>query len=54
MVNRKGLEGIQEAVDLQRAIGEKGQQGIKEAVNRVKGGVEEDKVSPVKLVVERA
>jgi hypothetical protein len=54
VVNRKGLEGIQEVVDLQRVIAEKGQEGIREAVNRAKGGMEEGDVSPIKLVVERA
>ena len=55
VVNKKGLEGIQEAIDLQRAIAEKGQEGIKEAIIRARGGVvTDDMVSPVKLVVERA
>jgi hypothetical protein len=53
VVSKKGLEGIQEAVDLQRIIAEKGQEGVKEAISRVKGGEEEDRISPIKLVVER-
>jgi hypothetical protein len=52
VVGTKGLDGIQEAVDLQRVITEKGQEGIKEAMGRV-GRMEGDRVSPVKLVVER-
>lgn len=53
VVNKKGLEGIQEVIDLQRGIAEKGHEGIKEVIKHVKGGREEDKISPVKLVVER-
>ncbi|KAL2194475.1 chaperonin 10-like protein [Corynascus similis CBS 632.67] len=54
VVNRKGLEGIQEAIDLQRAIGEKGQEGVKAAIKHAKGEAAEDEVKPVKLIVERA
>lgn len=53
VVNRKGLEGIQEGIDFQRIIAEKGQEGIKEVIKRVEGGSGGDKTSPVKLVVER-
>ena len=53
VVNRNGLEGIQEAIDLMRVVAEKGQEGIKEAINRRKEGVKEDKISAIKLVVER-
>lgn len=53
VVNRKGLEGIQEVIDLQRLIAEKGHEGVKEVINRVKGGIDEGEISPVKLVVER-
>ena len=53
VVNRKGLEGIQEAIDLMRIVTEKGQEGIKDAIDRLKEGKEEDKTSAMKLVVER-
>lgn len=53
VVNRMGLEGIQEAIDLMRVVAEKGQEGIKEAIDRIKGGMKDDKISAIKLVVER-
>lgn len=53
VVNRKGLEGIQEAIDLMRVVSEKGQEGIKETIDRMKEGMKEDKISAIKLVVER-
>ncbi|KAK3381177.1 chaperonin 10-like protein [Podospora didyma] len=54
VISKKGLEAVQEGIDLQRIIGEKGQAGIKEVIGRVKGANAGDKVSPVKLVIERA
>lgn len=53
VVNRKGLEGIQEAIDLMRVIAEKGQEGIKEDIDRMKEGMKGDKISAIKLVVEQ-
>ncbi|KAJ4366238.1 hypothetical protein N0V83_007874 [Neocucurbitaria cava] len=53
IVNRNGLGGIQEAVDLMRVIAEKGQEGIKEALDRMKEGMRDDKISAFKLVVEQ-
>jgi hypothetical protein len=53
VVNRKGLEGIQEAINLQRVVAEKGHEGIKEVINCVEEGMDEDKLWPIKLVVER-
>lgn len=52
VVNRKGLQGIQEAVDLMRVIGEKSQQEVKEAISRIEG-MKEANTSAVKLVVEQ-
>ena len=53
VVNRKGLEGLQEAIDVLRAISKKGLEGIKEAVERVEDGMKEEKISVIKVVVER-
>lgn len=53
VVNRKGLEGIQEAVDLMRVVAQKGQQGIKQLIDQRREGIKEEKVSAIKLVVER-
>ena len=53
VVNRKGLEGIQEAVDLMRVIAEKGLEGVKETIDRIRGK-ENDSSSAVKLVVEQS
>ncbi|KAK3376462.1 hypothetical protein B0T24DRAFT_592131 [Lasiosphaeria ovina] len=53
VVNRKGLDGIQEAVDLIRVVSERGLDGIKEAVDRASEGGRGDGISAVKLVVER-
>jgi hypothetical protein len=53
VVNRKGLEGIQEAVDLMRVVGEKGLEGIKETLDRMEEGMKENKISAIKLVVEQ-
>ena len=57
VVNRKGLNGIQEAIDLLRVVAEKGQEGIREAIDRMKEGTKEDtkedKISAIKLVVEQ-
>lgn len=52
VINKKGLHGIQEAVDLMRIVSEQGRQGIKEAFARIKGGEQEDEVPAIKLVVE--
>ncbi|KAH8810748.1 chaperonin 10-like protein [Xylogone sp. PMI_703] len=53
VVKRNGLEGIQEAIDLMRVAGEKGYEGIKDAVERRQEGLTGDKMSAIKLVVER-
>jgi len=53
VVNKKGLEGIQEAIDLQRLIGEKGYEAFKEAAVNV-SGAGGGAVLPAKLVVERS
>lgn len=53
VVNRKGLEGIQEAVDLMRVVAEKGPEGIKQAIDRMEESMKDEKISVVKLVVER-
>ena len=53
VVNTKGLEGIQGAVDLMRIVSEKGWGEIKEVIDRIIQGMEEDKISPIKLVVKR-
>lgn len=56
-VNRKGLEGIQDAIDLMRVLSEKDQGGIKEAMGRMneemQEAVKKARLSPIKLVVER-
>jgi hypothetical protein len=54
VVNRKGLDGVQEAIDLQRGIAEKGHEGIKEALKAAGQAFDEGRVTPVKLIVERA
>ena len=53
VVNKKGLEGIQEAVDIMRVVTEKGQEGIKEIIDSMKESTKEDRISAMKLVVER-
>ncbi|ETS86512.1 hypothetical protein PFICI_00340 [Pestalotiopsis fici W106-1] len=53
VVNRKGLEGIQEAIDIQRAISERGQEGVKEAFERAEDGFKQERTSVIKVVVER-
>ncbi|KAI0134362.1 chaperonin 10-like protein [Xylariales sp. AK1849] len=53
VVNRKGLEGIQEAIDAMRVVSEKGEAGIKETIERTKEGLKDDKISAIKVVVER-
>ena len=53
VINRRGLEGIQEAVDLMRVITEKGQEEVRETIARMEEDGEENRVSPIKLVVER-
>lgn len=52
VINRKGLEGIQEAIYLQRLIGEKGYEAVKEAAITSRGKVGGGAVLPAKLVVE--
>jgi hypothetical protein len=52
VVNRKGLEGIQEAIDLMRDISEKGLQSAIEDIHRIKRDIKEDNISAIKLVVE--
>ncbi|KAF7540547.1 hypothetical protein G7054_g1286 [Neopestalotiopsis clavispora] len=53
VVNKKGLEGVQEAVDIQRAVSEKGQAGVKEAFERAEGDFNQERTSVIKVVVER-
>lgn len=54
VVNTKGLDGVQEAVDLMRVVGQKGWEGIRDFLDRAgKEGVQGEKMGPVKLVVER-
>ncbi|KAK0713302.1 chaperonin 10-like protein [Lasiosphaeria miniovina] len=53
VVNRRGLDGIQEAVNFMRVVSGGGLDGIKEAVDRTSEGGRGDGISPVKLVVER-
>lgn len=52
VVNRKGLEGIQEAIDLMRVFSAKGAEGIREAIERATG-TKGAPITPLKLVVER-
>lgn len=54
VVNKDGLYGIEEAVDLTRVVSEKGRQGIKDAIVRITGSGQEGEVPAIKLVVERA
>jgi hypothetical protein len=53
VVNKKGLEGIQEAIDIQRGISEKGQEGVREAVERAGDDSMNASVSVVKVMAER-
>ena len=53
VVNKKGLEGIQEAVDLLRVVSEKGLEGIQEDIERLQEGSKKEKLSAIKLVVEQ-
>ena len=53
VVNRKGLEGIQEAIDIMRAVSKKGREGVKDAIESVNGGIKEEEISVIKVVVER-
>lgn len=53
VVNRKGLEGIQETIDLMRMVSEKGQEGVKLVINRENDVTKSAKTSAIKLVVER-
>lgn len=52
VVNRKGLEGLQEAIDIMRAVSEKGQEGVKEAIGKVEDDTKAD-LTVIKVVVER-
>lgn len=52
VVNRKGLEGLQEAIDILRAVSERGQEGVKEAIRKLEDGMNAD-LSVIKVVVER-
>jgi hypothetical protein len=53
VINRKGLEGLQEGIDVMRAVSQKGQEGVKEAFERAKDGRKEVKISVIKVVVEQ-
>lgn len=53
IVNRKGLDGVQEAIDIMRVVSEKGQEGVKEAIECVNDGMIKQKTSLIKVVVER-
>jgi hypothetical protein len=53
VINRKGLEGLQEGIDVMRTVSEKGQEGVKEAFERAKDDKKEEKISVIKVVVER-
>lgn len=52
VVNRKGLEGLQEGIDIMRAISEKGDAGVKKAIEKAENGVNKD-MTVIKVVVER-
>lgn len=52
VVNRKGLEGLQEGIDIMRAISEKGDAGVKKAIEKAENGVNRD-MTVIKVVVER-
>lgn len=52
VVNRKGLEGLQEAIDIMRVVSEKGQEGVKKAIEKAEDGLKED-LTVIKVVVER-
>ncbi|KAK1759123.1 chaperonin 10-like protein [Echria macrotheca] len=54
VVNEKGLDGIQEAIDCQRLISQNGQEGFNEVIGRVSQNATTEMTMPVKLVVERA
>lgn len=53
VINRKGLEGLQEGIDFQRIVSEKGQEGINEALQHAKHDLKSGNSSVIKLVVER-
>lgn len=52
VVNRKGLEGLQEGIDIMRAISEEGGAGVKKAIEKAENGVNKD-MTVIKVVVER-
>lgn len=52
VVNRNGLEGLQEGIDIMRAISEKGDAGVKKAIEKAGNGVNKD-MTVIKVVVER-
>jgi len=54
VISQNGLDGIQDGIDLMRAVAEKGQEGVKEALSRAVTGKEKGMPSVIKLVVERA
>lgn len=41
-MNRRGLEGIQEAVDLMRVVGEKGVEGAHETIKHLEEDINDD------------
>lgn len=54
VVNSKGLEGLQQAVDMMRTVSEKGQDGVREVVESAEDSMKEErKASAFKLVIER-
>lgn len=57
VVNKKGLKGVQEGINLARLISEGGRQSIKETISHIKGGLQGGQggdVPALKVVVERA
>lgn len=53
VINRKGVEGLQEGIDMMRAVSEKGLEGVKQAVKHAADGAPDETVTVVKVVVER-
>ena len=54
IVNKKGLEGIQEGVKIMRGLSENDQEVIKDVLHRIQGDREEKEMSPVKIVITRS
>lgn len=52
VVNRKGLEGLQEGIDIMRVISEKGEVGVEKAIKKAEDELNKN-VTVVKVVVER-